>query len=160
MLNVSQLGTQFSQLISELSSIFSAIYFVGACDVKDAHYGCRIDNGQCTCAFGCKAEFRYLSRTECQNALKVSPFTLEQGDSSKDFLTFLKQGRSNNICNQQPCNNGGLCIQISHSPGYKCTCLNGYFGSRCQRSKFFNWLIFWNVFSIGSTNKATLFLLW
>ncbi|XP_063701791.1 adhesive plaque matrix protein 2-like [Culicoides brevitarsis] len=99
-------------LLLTLVALISVIAFVSACDVKDAHHGCRIDNGQCTCAFGCKSEFRYLSRTECQNALK---------------------GRTNDICSQQPCNNGGLCIQISHSPGYKCTCLNGYFGSRCQR---------------------------
>lgn len=71
-----------------LCLLLSAIYFVSACDVKDAHHGCRIDNGQCTCAFGCKSEFRYLTRAECQNALKVSISSLEQDILIKNLNLF------------------------------------------------------------------------
>lgn len=42
-----------------------------ACDIDQAHHGCRIDNGACSCSFGCKSEFRYANLNECNNALKV-----------------------------------------------------------------------------------------
>ena len=43
-----------------------------ACDVlTEAHHGCKIDNSQCICSFGCKSEFRYKTKKECTDALKV-----------------------------------------------------------------------------------------
>lgn len=43
-----------------------------ACDViKEAHNGCKIENSQCLCSFGCKSEFRYQTKKECTDALKV-----------------------------------------------------------------------------------------
>lgn len=45
---------------------------VSACDLDQAHNGCRIDNGACSCSYGCKSEFRYASLKECTDALKVS----------------------------------------------------------------------------------------
>lgn len=32
------------------------------------------------------------------------------------------KGRANDICSRAPCLNGGTCIQISLSPGFKCQC--------------------------------------
>lgn len=46
-----------------------------ACDVsrpEQTGHGCRIDNNACSCAFGCKSEFRYANLRECTDALKVS----------------------------------------------------------------------------------------
>ncbi|XP_058123421.1 protein crumbs-like [Anopheles ziemanni] len=83
------------------------------CDLDQTQHGCRIDNGQCTCAFGCKSEFRYATKKECQDALK---------------------GRTNDICSRQPCMNGGSCTQVTAMPQYKCRCEGtGYWGNRCQR---------------------------
>lgn len=45
---------------------------VSACEMDQTQYGCRIDNGACTCAYGCRSEFRYKTKKECQDALKVS----------------------------------------------------------------------------------------
>jgi hypothetical protein len=46
-----------------------------ACDVlSEAHNGCKIENSQCICSFGCKSEFRYTTKKECTDALKVSSF--------------------------------------------------------------------------------------
>lgn len=46
-----------------------------ACDVADqAWQGCRIDNRACSCAFGCKSEFRYPNMQECLDALKVCEY--------------------------------------------------------------------------------------
>uniref|UniRef100_A0A182MLM5 EGF-like domain-containing protein n=1 Tax=Anopheles culicifacies TaxID=139723 RepID=A0A182MLM5_9DIPT len=83
------------------------------CDLDQTQHGCRIDNGQCTCAFGCKSEFRYATRKECQDALK---------------------GRTSDICNRQPCQNGGTCTQVTTMPQYRCRCEGtGYWGNRCHR---------------------------
>lgn len=124
-----------------------------ACDViKEAHNGCKIENSQCLCSFGCKSEFRYQTKKECTDALKVlcklGPFSCV---CERSYLTsfslelhfvpfyavnscarlehiiksrsrFMLQGISNDICSRAPCINGGSCIQISLSPGYKCRC--------------------------------------
>lgn len=96
-----------------LLTFFGLIYLGRACELDQTQHGCRIDNGQCSCAYGCKSEFRYATRKECQDALK---------------------GRSNDICSRQPCQNGGSCTQVSTMPQYKCRCEGtGYWGNRCQR---------------------------
>lgn len=38
-------------------------------------------------------------------------------------------------CSPNPCQNRGSCI--SNTNGYKCICLAGYYGTRCQSGKFF-----------------------
>lgn len=49
-----------------------SVFPVSACEMDQTQYGCRIDNGQCTCAYGCRSEFRYKTKKECQDALKVT----------------------------------------------------------------------------------------
>lgn len=94
-------------------TIAGLTYYTHACELDQTQYGCRIDNGQCTCAFGCKSEFRYATRKECQDALK---------------------GRSGDICSRAPCLNNGSCTQVTAMPQYKCRCEGtGYWGTRCQR---------------------------
>lgn len=53
--------------------ISDGIWYAGACDLDQAQNGCRIDNGACSCSYGCKSEFRYATRKECTDALKVIP---------------------------------------------------------------------------------------
>ena len=40
-----------------------------------------------------------------------------------------------NVCAEHnPCFNGGICI--NNSPSYKCVCVNGFTGSRCQKAQY------------------------
>uniref|UniRef100_U5ENH4 Putative neurexin iii-alpha n=1 Tax=Corethrella appendiculata TaxID=1370023 RepID=U5ENH4_9DIPT len=96
-------------------SFFEFLQIVNSCELEtQTQHGCKIENGQCNCAFGCKSEFRYSNRKECTDALK---------------------GRSNDICSRAPCLNGGSCTQVTQMPQYKCRCEGtGYWGTRCQRS--------------------------
>jgi hypothetical protein len=85
-----------------------------ACDMDQTKQGCRIQNKACSCGFGCISEYRYDTMAECQNALR---------------------GRRRDICNPNPCQHGGSCIQISQRPKYKCRCEGtGYFGLKCSRA--------------------------
>lgn len=107
-----------------------------ACELDQTQHGCRIDNGACTCAYGCRSDFRYATRKECQDALKVIAV---RRSTPHQFLIFFPvvwtaQGRSSDICGRAPCLNNGRCIQISKMPNYTCQCDGtGYWGSRCQR---------------------------
>ncbi|EEB19632.1 conserved hypothetical protein [Pediculus humanus corporis] len=74
--------------------------------------GCKIENGQCVCGTGCYYEYRYSSKSECYKAIK---------------------GREYDLCQRNPCRNGGTCSQTSHEPGFKCRCEGtGFYGQRCQ----------------------------
>lgn len=42
-----------------------------ACEPDQRQRGCRIDNGACQCGYGCKSDYRYTSRPDCMDALKV-----------------------------------------------------------------------------------------
>ncbi|CAO1320750.1 unnamed protein product [Diamesa tonsa] len=102
--------------MSGIAKVFVAFFVnVESCELlTETQNGCKIENGQCVCSFGCKSEFRYSTKRECSDALK---------------------GRSNDSCSRTPCLNYGTCIQISQMPGYKCRCEGtGYWGNRCQRS--------------------------
>ncbi|XP_037043890.1 protein crumbs-like [Bradysia coprophila] len=102
-------------MLLRVTCVFAILFFcyVYACELDQTQHGCRIDNGQCTCSYGCRSEFRYATKRECQDALK---------------------GRTSDICSRAPCMNNGHCIQVSQMPGYKCRCEGtGYWGSRCQR---------------------------
>ncbi|XP_043502584.1 neurogenic locus notch homolog protein 3-like [Polistes fuscatus] len=85
-----------------------------ACELDQMRYGCRIYNAQCSCGYGCKAEYRYDSNEDCKLALR---------------------GRLNDTCyRSNPCLHGGSCSQISADPGFKCRCEGtGYFGTRCEK---------------------------
>lgn len=61
---------------------------VKACDLDQAQHGCRIDNGACSCSYGCKSEFRYATLKECNDALKVHCF----------FFLFFKSLESSETC--------------------------------------------------------------
>jgi hypothetical protein len=56
-----------------------------ACDaLTEAHNGCKIENSQCLCGFGCKSEFRYKTKKECTDALKVSEWLFWDGGLMSD----------------------------------------------------------------------------
>lgn len=55
-----------------MSTNVDDLWLVRACDLDQTQTGCRIDNGACSCAYGCKSEYRYASMKECQDALKVN----------------------------------------------------------------------------------------
>lgn len=47
----------------------------------------------------------------------------------------MTKGRSNDVCGgvNSVCRNGGSCIQVSYSPGFRCKCEGtGYWGERCH----------------------------
>lgn len=54
-----------------MNYIIDGMLHVNACDLDQAQHGCRIDNGACSCAYGCKSEYRYANLRECTDALKV-----------------------------------------------------------------------------------------
>ncbi|XP_055310185.1 protein crumbs-like [Sitodiplosis mosellana] len=106
-------GHIFYVILILATIINDALLRVNACELDQTQHGCRIDNGACSCSYGCKSEFRYANLKECNDALK---------------------GRSNNVCVREPCQHGGVCIQISQSPGYRCSCVGtGYHGGRCHQ---------------------------
>ncbi|KAK6629501.1 hypothetical protein RUM43_003318 [Polyplax serrata] len=74
--------------------------------------GCKIDGGQCICGVGCYTEYRYNTKAECYKAIK---------------------SRESDLCQRNPCRNGGTCSQTTHDPGFKCRCEGtGFYGQRCQ----------------------------
>ncbi|XP_011877077.1 PREDICTED: zinc metalloproteinase nas-37-like isoform X2 [Vollenhovia emeryi] len=83
------------------------------CELDQMRYGCRIYNAQCSCGYGCKAEYRYDNNDDCKLALK---------------------GRRSDICSRsKPCMNEGSCSQISSEPGFKCRCEGtGFYGTYCE----------------------------
>ncbi|KAG6452497.1 uncharacterized protein LOC115445032 isoform X1 [Manduca sexta] len=90
---------------------------VWACEPEQAHNGCKIFAGSCTCGYGCKTEFIYRTRRSCLNALRGNV-----------------QERTTNICYRMPCVRG-ICIQTAQEPGFTCKCEGtGYFGQRCEKA--------------------------
>ncbi|KAJ9598360.1 hypothetical protein L9F63_010956, partial [Diploptera punctata] len=82
------------------------------CDQDQTRQGCRIQNGICLCGIGCYSEYRYTTKEECRKALR---------------------GSRRDVCQRNPCQNRGACIQTSFEPGYRCRCEGtGYYGNRCQ----------------------------
>lgn len=42
------------------------------CEIlTETQHGCKIENSQCVCGFGCKSEYRYTTKKECTDLLKV-----------------------------------------------------------------------------------------
>lgn len=60
-----------------------------ACELDQAHNGCRIEDGGCSCAYGCKSDYRYPTRKECLDALKVNERRVGVADHFHDrFVCF------------------------------------------------------------------------
>lgn len=139
---------RINTVLRKLCLIFSIILlafrhidglFVAACDLDQAQHGCRIDNGACSCSYGCKSEYRYATLRECTDALKVvfdyflCNFVEYPQYKWVHYVVHVK-GRSNDLCSREPCQHRGVCIQITQAPGYRCRCEGtGYWGNRCQR---------------------------
>lgn len=110
--------------------------------MDQTRHGCRIQSRVCSCGFGCKSEYRYLTMKDCQDALKGDYRSLVQRVimsicNNNDLPVF--EGKRTDVCFNQPCMNGGSCIQISQFPGYRCRCEGtGYYGQRCHISKWHN----------------------
>ncbi|XP_014206791.1 uncharacterized protein LOC106638228 [Copidosoma floridanum] len=85
-----------------------------ACETDEMRRGCRISEGQCSCGFGCKSEFRYEDMGSCKLALR---------------------GERHNACfHSSRCLHDGICIQISSKPGYRCSCAGTrFFGVHCDK---------------------------
>lgn len=43
--------------------------------------------------------------------------------------------RRYHVCVHPPCQNGGTCVALAESPGYKCLCQSNYSGDDCQGKK-------------------------
>ncbi|KAL2729427.1 multiple epidermal growth factor-like domains protein 6 [Vespula squamosa] len=111
----SAVATHYVCYIKYLNLIFHVTGSLSeACELDQMRYGCRIYNAQCSCGYGCKAEYRYDTNEDCKLALR---------------------GRLNDICyRSNPCLHGGSCSQISPNPGFKCRCEGtGYYGTRCEK---------------------------
>ncbi|KAK9877878.1 hypothetical protein WA026_020104 [Henosepilachna vigintioctopunctata] len=94
--------------------LFIVMEISQSCDMDQTKDGCRIQNGACSCGFGCMSEYRYDTISECNSALR---------------------GKKRDSCNPSPCMNKGSCIQISQRPYYICRCDGtGFFGQRCHRA--------------------------
>lgn len=50
--------------------IFILVAFTKGCEDDQMHNACRIINNQCSCGYGCKSEFRYLTQEDCKIALR------------------------------------------------------------------------------------------
>lgn len=51
-------------------------------------------------------------------------------------IEYLYLGSRRDVCQRNPCHNGGTCSQTSFEPGYRCRCEGtGYYGNRCQHGK-------------------------
>ncbi|OXU23063.1 hypothetical protein TSAR_005788 [Trichomalopsis sarcophagae] len=84
-----------------------------SCELDKMGNGCRIFNGQCSCGYGCKSEFRYPNMDECRLAIAG--------------------GRHNACFRSTTCLHGGSCLQITSDPGFKCLCEGtGFFGPKCE----------------------------
>ncbi|XP_011877076.1 PREDICTED: uncharacterized protein LOC105567114 isoform X1 [Vollenhovia emeryi] len=121
------------------------------CELDQMRYGCRIYNAQCSCGYGCKAEYRYDNNDDCKLALKgndkrylllLDLLNLQNSRHTETLyvtlvlktLTCLVTGRRSDICSRsKPCMNEGSCSQISSEPGFKCRCEGtGFYGTYCE----------------------------
>ena len=57
----------FSTLLTVCSFQFPVTW---ACEPDQAHNGCKIYGGACTCGYGCRTEYVYRTRRSCLNALR------------------------------------------------------------------------------------------
>lgn len=92
--------------------ILLLVIFAEGCEDDQMHNACRIIKNQCNCGYGCKSEYRYLTKEDCKIALR---------------------GEVNYCSGKNPCKNG-VCLQISVPPKYKCSCQGtGFYGLHCEK---------------------------
>ncbi|XP_023710954.1 adhesive plaque matrix protein 2 isoform X3 [Cryptotermes secundus] len=105
---------RFKQSFFILAVLVFVMETCQGCEQDQTRQGCRIQNGVCLCGIGCYSEYRYTTKEECRKALR---------------------GSRRDVCQRNPCRNGGACSQTSFEPGYRCRCEGtGYYGSRCQHA--------------------------
>eukprot|EP00092_Neocalanus_flemingeri_P021401 GFUD01023202.1.p1 GENE.GFUD01023202.1~~GFUD01023202.1.p1 ORF type:complete len:133 (+),score=19.74 GFUD01023202.1:37-435(+) len=81
--------------------------------------GCRIVPGaagtlECVCGMGCRRDFPFQSRNECEAQLIGSSSGVD-------------------VCSSTPCSNNGQCIQLKYG-GYRCECAGTqHYGQYCQK---------------------------
>ncbi|KAK8746527.1 hypothetical protein OTU49_017068 [Cherax quadricarinatus] len=96
-----------------LAGLLPLLGVAWACEPEQLVQGCRIDENACVCGLGCDTTFRYSTRDQCQAALK---------------------GEERDVCQSNPCMNGGVCSQTVKDPGYQCLCANtGHYGHTCHK---------------------------
>jgi len=112
-------------MAGQVSQIFTLFFlllcirdFSDCCKEWDQVSGCRIvgaESGtlQCLCGMGCKREFPFSSRTECE-------------------ANILSKEGVKDPCQQNPCEHQGECIQVKYG-GYRCECTGtNYYGRTCE----------------------------
>ncbi|XP_070552641.1 delta-like protein 4 [Ptychodera flava] len=73
--------------------------------------GCKVEDKMCVCSTiqDCENPFQYEDKADCMKDM--------YGD----------------VCESNPCKNGGLCLQLSHKE-YRCQCSGtGFYGKHCQK---------------------------
>jgi EGF-like domain. len=61
-------------------------------------------------------------------------------------IEYLYLGSRRDVCQRNPCHNGGTCSQTSFEPGYRCRCEGtGYYGNRCQHGKTWTPVLLYNL---------------
>ncbi|XP_072020163.1 LOW QUALITY PROTEIN: cubilin-like [Amphiura filiformis] len=68
--------------------------------------------------------------TALENADTIPPDLLQRVTQLETQVSSLNSGLSNNDCNNNPCRNGGTCINLYQ--GYQCRCTPGYQGTTCN----------------------------
>ena len=88
---------------------------------------------ECLCGMGCKRDFPFQSRNECEAQL-IGKF---RGLMNLNKIGLFLEGSSGkDVCSTSPCSNSGQCIQLKYG-GYRCDCTGtGYYGDYCQKSKY------------------------
>ena len=89
---------------------------------------------ECVCGMGCRRDFPFQSRNECEIQLNGE----SEGLSTKINLSCfsIAGSRGADVCSTAPCSHGGQCIQLKYG-GYRCDCTGtGYHGQYCSKSKY------------------------
>merc|ERR1712106_330054 len=106
-----------SSLSNSLFILLVISVFVRSCPVDQQRNGCKIvantsGSLSCVCGMGCRRDFTFRSRHQCQVVLIGSFYP--------------------DPCQPNPCLNSGLCFQLG-SGGLMCQCTGTmWYGDRCQ----------------------------